>query len=76
MMGENSMKPCERFAVLESRGSTSLSRCDVCDHSEAAHENPGHRTLSGGEIEELRRRMLIENFESREAESQGADPPA
>ncbi len=57
------MKPCERFTVLEPRTSATPSRCDVCDHTEGAHENPGRRTLSGGEIEEIRRRMLMENFD-------------
>lgn len=75
MTGENSMRPCERFTVLESRKSDSLSRCDVCDHSEAAHENPGRRALSGGEIEELRRQMLIENFDKGETEQQQSDAP-
>jgi hypothetical protein len=75
MTGENSMRPCERFTVLESRKSDSLSRCDVCDHAEAAHETPGRRVLSGGAIEELRRQLLIENFDKREAEQPQSDAP-
>ncbi len=69
------MIPCERFTVLEWRKGASLLTCDVCDHAEAAHENPGQRTLSGDEIEELRRRMLVENFDKQEEERRRADAP-
>jgi hypothetical protein len=87
MTGENSLPisesrlpPCELFTVLESRESETWSLCDVCDRPEAAHGNPGRRTLSGGEIEELRRRMIVEIYEKLEAERQSTDnnghPPA
>ncbi len=68
MTHENSLGPCERFTVLASRTNQTLSQCDVCDHIESSHENPGRRILSGGEIEELRRRILVATFEKREEE--------
>jgi hypothetical protein len=67
------MIPCERFTVLESRRSESLSQCDVCDHPEAAHETPGRRILSGGEIEALRRRMIVETHDKLEERRQRSD---
>ena len=65
--------PCERFTVLDSRRIES-SQCDVCDHLEASHESPGRRVLSGGEVEELRRRMLVERYELREEEGARSAP--
>jgi len=70
---ENNLGPCERFTVLESRQSENPAPCEVCDHPEVAHENAGRRTLSGGEIEELRRRIIIERFEQRQEEHGGND---
>jgi hypothetical protein len=67
MTRENSLPPCERFAVLESR-TIETSRCDVCDQLEAAHHSPGRRVLSGAEIEALRRRMIVETYEALEEE--------
>lgn len=66
MSSENALPPCERFTVLDSRGHVPL-QCDVCDQREGAHEAEGRRVLSGGEIEELRRRMLIERYSMRAA---------
>jgi hypothetical protein len=40
----------------------------VCDHVQAAHARAGIRVLTGGEIEALRRRILIERFERRQQE--------
>jgi len=67
------MIPCERFTVLESRKGEKLSQCDVCDHPEAAHEKPGRRILSGGEIEALRRRMIVETHDKLEEHRQRSD---
>lgn len=81
MTGEEGSQPCEHFTVLESRSAT-VSTCDVCDLREAAHPNPGRRVVSGGEIEALRRRMIVERYEAHEeqqrrVQSNGAkDPPA
>lgn len=74
MTSKNGLPPCERFTVLESRQSE-VSRCDVCEQLEAAHVNVGRRRLSGGEIEALRRRMLVELYEKREEEGQRSDGP-
>lgn len=74
MTQEDGLQPCERFAVLESRQGRELSRCDVCDHIEEAHQAPGRRVLSGGEIEELRRRRLIATFEKTQDERRQREP--
>ncbi|HTJ26003.1 MAG TPA: hypothetical protein VMA36_07550 [Candidatus Limnocylindria bacterium] len=66
-MPDEDVPPCERFTVLDSRREE-ISRCDVCDQLESAHDVGGRRILSGGEIEALRRRMLVETFEKREQE--------
>lgn len=71
-ISENKLPPCELFAVLDTRKSETWSQCDVCDRPEAAHGNPGRRTLSGAEIETLRRRMIVEIYEKGEAEHQGS----
>jgi hypothetical protein len=65
MPDEQAFPPCECFAVLDIRR-PEVSRCDVCDHVESAHAMPGRRVLSGGEIEALRRRLLIERYAARE----------
>jgi hypothetical protein len=62
------MMPCERFTILDWRPGDDLEKCDVCDHLEGAHESPGRRRLSGGEIEALRRRLIEEMFERQQAE--------
>ena len=62
------MMPCERFTVLDWRPGEDIAKCDVCDHVESAHENPGRRRLSGGEIEAERRRLIEVNFENQQAE--------
>jgi hypothetical protein len=63
MTTESSWPPCERFTVLESRTDARATLCDVCDQTEAAHENPGQRRLAGGKIEELRRRMIEDAYD-------------
>jgi hypothetical protein len=72
MTSKNGLPPCERFTVLDSRQGE-VSRCDVCEQLETAHASLGRRILSGGEIEELRRRMLVELYEKREAEDRRSD---
>jgi hypothetical protein len=69
-ISESSSPPCERFTVLESRKSETWSLCDVCDRPETAHGNPGRRTLPGGEIEALRRSMIVAIFDKLEEERQ------
>jgi hypothetical protein len=61
------MEPCERFAVLDWRPDENIPNCDVCDHVESAHRNPGRRRLSGGEIEAQRRRLIEEMYEKQQA---------
>jgi hypothetical protein len=74
MTSGSGLPPCERFTVLDSR-QVARAQCDVCDQLESDHASPGQRTLSGGEIEELRRRMLVEFYEQREEKQrrQGGD---
>ena len=64
--GETALPACERFTVLESRPNESLTRCDVCNHLESGHPTPGRRSLSGGEVEALRKRMIIDQYEKFE----------
>ena len=76
MTAQKSPRPCERFTVLESRTGASLPTCDVCEMLESVHENPGRRVLSGGEIEELRRQMIVQVYDlhpepSRESDRNG-----
>ena len=59
---------CECFAILDWRKSENLARCDVCDQLEEAHEQPGHRRLSGAQVEEARKQLLMAEFERQEAE--------
>jgi hypothetical protein len=66
MSDEDGFSPCECFTVLDIRRPEASSRCDVCDHVESAHQTPGRRVLSGGEIEALRRRLIIERYAARE----------
>ncbi|MEO7038496.1 MAG: hypothetical protein ABI186_00525 [Candidatus Elarobacter sp.] len=68
MTRDVSLPPCERFTVLDSRGGETVSQCDVCDEYEVAHPDVGRRTLSGGEVEELRRRMIIAAYDVLEAQ--------
>lgn len=72
MTRDISLPPCERFSVLASRGDENVSQCDVCDEFEVAHPEGGRRTLSGGEVEELRRRLIVEAYDKMEA----AGPPS
>ncbi len=60
--------PCECFTVLETRRNEPVPECEVCDHIAAEHEHAGTRVLSGGEIEALRKRILIERYERRQQE--------
>ncbi len=60
------MQPCNRFAVLDSRRDERESRCDVCGHLERDHEQPGRQRMTGGEIEALRRRLIIERYDKLE----------
>lgn len=65
-MAQTSESGCEQFTVLQSRPSERLTRCDVCEQTEDAHPNPGRRTLSGGEVEALRRQLLMTKFDRLE----------
>ena len=58
---------CDQFSVLASRENQDISRCDVCDQGQSAHSTPGRRVVSGGEMESLRKEMLIAIHERREA---------
>jgi hypothetical protein len=64
---QNAMPPCDQFTALDTRRSEP-SRCDVCAQPEADHEKPGRRTVTGAEVEELRRRMLMELYEKMDAQ--------
>ncbi len=66
MTREISLPPCECFTVLESRANEPVAQCDVCDEFEVAHPEVGRRTLSGGEIEELRRQMIVAAYDKLE----------
>ncbi len=70
--GATGLPPCERFTVLDTRKGD-VRACDVCDQPEASHENSGRRILSGGEIEAIRRQIIVERFALREAQQ---EPPA
>lgn len=75
MSAENELGPCDCFTVLESGQSENVPQCPVCDHIRADHAGTGIRVLTGGEIEALRRRILIERFERRQEEQpRKADP--
>jgi hypothetical protein len=63
MTSETGWPACERFTVLESRLDARPQVCDVCERPEPAHDNPGERRLAGGQIEELRRRMIEDAYE-------------
>ena len=72
------MHVCDCFTILETRGGNEFPRCDVCDNLEKDHKNAGRRRLSGGAIEELRKRMIVELYERHEKSSQNgedASPP-
>lgn len=60
--------PCDCFTVLETRKGENVPQCEVCDHIKAEHANAEIRVLTGGEIEALRRRVLIERYERRQQE--------
>jgi hypothetical protein len=70
---ENTGATCDLFTILDWRESDRLLRCDVCDQAEEAHSQAGRRRLSGGEIEELRKRMLMETFTKQEEERRRKD---
>jgi len=69
MTDETKLPPCDRFTVLDMRKDR-RPQCDVCDQLEEDHQNPGRRTMSGAEIEALRRSMIVEIYEKLEAEHQ------
>jgi hypothetical protein len=75
MSGEKGLPACECFTVLDSRAH-STGQCDVCDQSESRHATQGRRVLSGGEIEELRRRMLIERYMAKASDEASQDAEA
>ncbi len=50
-----------------------VAQCDVCDEYEVAHPETGRRTLSGAQVEALRKRMIIEAYEKMEAENPGLE---
>ena len=60
---ENTMPPCDQFTALATRRGEPPT-CDVCGQPEADHQRPGRRTMTGGEVEALRRRMLMERYEA------------
>ncbi len=66
-MNDDALGPCERFTVLESR-TVQTPNCEVCDHIAAVHASEETRVLTGGEIEALRKRILIERYERRQQE--------
>ena len=68
-----SPRPCEQFTVLQSRTGASAPTCDVCDMLESVHENPGRRVLSGGEVEELRRQMIVQVYDLQEEPGRAND---
>lgn len=68
MSADDALGPCDCFTVLEWR-QTPNPQCDVCDHIQAEHAGSGTRVLTGGEIEELRRQILIKRYERREQEA-------
>ena len=57
---------CDRFTILESREGDRLARCDVCDQVEEDHDTKGRRRMTGGQIEELRRKMLMMTYSKQE----------
>ena len=66
MNPESDLGPCERFTLLASSQIKNVTQCEVCDHPESAHESAGRRALSGGEIEELRRQIIVRRFEQNQ----------
>jgi hypothetical protein len=63
---ENAGGACDVFTILDWRESDRLLRCDVCDQAEGSHPQSGRRRLSGAEIEELRKQILMSTFEKQE----------
>lgn len=59
---QNATPACDQFTALDTRR-VEPSRCDVCGQPEGDHEKPGRRTVTGAEVEALRRRMLMELYE-------------
>jgi hypothetical protein len=64
---QSAMPPCDQFTALATRRGEP-SDCDVCAQPEAGHEKPGRRTMTGGEVEALRRQMLMELYEKMDAQ--------
>jgi hypothetical protein len=65
---DDQLGPCDCFTVLETHKGQNVQQCEVCDHLQAEHEGTGIRISTGGEIEALRRRILIERYERRQQE--------
>lgn len=66
---ENASFACDMFSILEWRESDRLLRCDVCDQAEQVHPQSGRRRISGAEMEELRKRLLMMTYERQEETS-------
>jgi hypothetical protein len=73
---EDNLGPCDCFTVLDSRRGRQAVECDVCDHIQGEHAGSGIRVLTGGEIEALRRRILMERYERRQQEPARKPDPA
>ena len=71
-MTPESLPACERVTVLDWRQSAH-SQCDVCDRPGSEHPASGRRTLSGEEVEALRRTMIIERSDQLERRQKSAD---
>lgn len=67
MTDDDALGPCDCFTVLESR-TQRVPQCEVCDHIAAEHGSSNERVLTGGEIETLRKRVLIKRYERRQKE--------
>jgi hypothetical protein len=68
MSTEGGLGPCDCFTVLGTSKNENVRECEVCDHLASEHASAGKRVMSGGEVEALRRRILIERYEQRQQE--------
>ena len=62
-MTENSLPACDCFTILETRTNFVPSVCDVCERAQDDHQTTERRRLSGTQIEELRKRLIIQRYE-------------
>ena len=76
MNPESNVGPCELFTLLASSQLQNVTQCEVCDHPESAHQSAGRRALSGGEIEELRRRIIVQRFEQLQEDREEGEGPS